>query len=118
SVRSRILRRVGKGARLGAVPTCGRAANTDREARAIVGTTSAFTRVSDALWRKSAALPTLRVLSCDRCFTQRAPDGLRRDRQADVAHPEMPERVDDRVADRGRRANRAALAAALDAERI
>src|SRR5882724_2795539 len=57
------------------------------------------------------------LVGCTR-GAQCAPDGLGRDRQADVAHTEMPQRIDDRVADRRRRADRAALAAALDAERI
>jgi tripartite-type tricarboxylate transporter receptor subunit TctC len=55
-------RRVGKAAHLGRVPTSGRTTNTDRGVSALVGTTSMFTRVFDALWRTSAALPTLLLL--------------------------------------------------------
>src|SRR2546430_15673110 len=49
---------------------------------------------------------------------QRAPDGFGSDRQRDVAHAEMPQRVDDGIADRGGRAGRSALAGALAAQPI
>src|SRR5262249_45078294 len=47
---------------------------------------------------------------------QRAPDGFRPDRQGDIAYAKMPQRIDDRIADRGRRADRSALACPFDAE--
>src|SRR5437773_11870765 len=61
--------------------------------------------------RSLASGPAARV-------AQRAPDGFGGDRQRDVAHAQMPQRVDYGVADRGRRADRAALARPLHAERI
>src|SRR6516165_1882774 len=49
---------------------------------------------------------------------KRAPDRFGPDRQTDVAHAKMPQRVDDRIADRSGRADRAALACSLHAEWI
>src|SRR5437762_6838695 len=51
-------------------------------------------------------------------LTHRTPDRLGGDRQGDIAHAEMPQRVDHGVADRSGRADRPAFTAALDAERI
>ena len=48
----------------------------------------------------------------------RPPDGLGGDRQGHVADAEIPQRIDHGVADGGRRADGAGLAAALDAERV
>src|SRR5262249_18117924 len=49
---------------------------------------------------------------------QGAPDGFRPDRQGDIAYAKMPQCIDDRIADCGRRADRSALACPLYAERI
>src|SRR5262249_10198571 len=47
-----------------------------------------------------------------------APDRFRPDRQGDIAYAKMPQRVDDRIADCGGRADRSALACPLHAEWI
>src|SRR5580700_1746959 len=52
------------------------------------------------------------------CNLERAPDCLCGDRQGDIAHAAVPQRIDHGVTDSSRRADRSALAAALDAERI
>src|SRR5215510_7242825 len=47
-----------------------------------------------------------------------APDGFRPDRQGDIAYAKMPQRIEDRIADCGRRADGSALACPFDAEWI
>src|SRR6516162_6868297 len=49
---------------------------------------------------------------------QCAPNGFGPDRQADMAYAKMPQRVDDRIADCGGRADRSTLACPLHAEWI
>jgi len=49
---------------------------------------------------------------------QRAPDRFRPNRQGDIAYAKMPQRIDDRIADCGGRADRSAFACPLHAEWI